>query len=164
MSEPALRERPTVRVVLLDPDGRVLLMKGRFPGGPREGAWFTVGGGAEPGEAIHETALREVREETGFAELDLGPAVWLRGGPLTLPSGERVMMRETYVVARCAGGEPSREGWDEIERSQMLDLRWWTLDQLVACRERIYPGRLAELLADLLAGRLPGEPLDLGWD
>jgi 8-oxo-dGTP pyrophosphatase MutT (NUDIX family) len=164
VSEPGLRERPTVRVVLLDPDGRILLMKGRFKGGPSGGAWFAIGGGAEPGETVEETALREVAEETGFTEIELGQVVWRRGGPLTLPNGERVMMREAYLVARCAGGEPSREGWDEVERNQMLDLRWWSVGELSATAERIYPARLADLLADILAGRLPLQPLELPWD
>lgn len=164
MSAPVLRDRPTVRVVLLDPQGRVLLMKGRFPGGPSGGAWFTVGGGADPGETVHETALREVAEETGFTEVELGPVVWRRGGPLTLPNGERVMMREVYVVARCAGGEPSRDGWDEVERSQMLDLRWWSQVDLAVSPERIYPARLSELLAEVIAGRHPPAPLKLPWD
>ena len=165
MSQPPLRDRPTVRVLLFDPDDRLLLMKGRLPGAPDgPAAWFTVGGGAEPGEAVHETALREVREETGFVEVELGPLVWRRSGPLTLPSGERVMMREAYLVARCCGGEPSRDGWDEVERSQMLDLRWWSLADLAQSRARIYPARFADLVSELIAGRFPPEPLELPWD
>src|SRR6267142_1990894 len=130
MTEAPLRERLTVRVLLFDRDDRLLLMKGRFPGMPRDGAWFTVGGGAEAGETVLQAAVREVREETGFTEVAFGPVIWRSDGALTLPGGERVMMREHFIVARCGGGEPSRDGWDALERQLVLDLRWWSLVEL----------------------------------
>ena len=46
-----MRERPTARVLLFDPQGRILLMKGRMPNDPpTTSAWHTPGGGLEPGE------------------------------------------------------------------------------------------------------------------
>ena len=81
----AMRRRLTARVLLFDPLGRILLMKGRLPtrrDGP--GAWFTIGGGAEPGEAVLEAAAREIREETGIAEFELGPVIWRREGMMRL--------------------------------------------------------------------------------
>ena len=160
-----MRDRLTVRVLLLDPDDRLLLMKGRLPGAPDgPSSWFTVGGGAEPGETVLEAASREVREETGFTDVTFGPVIWRRDGPLRLASGETVMFREHYVVARCPGGEPSREGWEELERQLVDDLRWWSLDDLAACGDRIYPGGLVDRLPDVLAGRHPLEPLTIPWD
>ena len=163
MSEPRRRDRLTVRVLLLDPDGRLLLMKGRFPGMPPQGAWFTVGGGAEPGETILQAAVREVQEETGFSDVQFGPVIWRSDGPLILPSGEPVMMREHFIVAQCAGGEPSRAGWEELERQLVLDLRWWSLDELRACTDVVYPAGLAALLPDVLDGRHPAEPVTIPW-
>ena len=48
--------------VILDTQGRVLLVKHTY--GPLN--WELPGGGAEEGESIVETALREVLEETGL--------------------------------------------------------------------------------------------------
>jgi 8-oxo-dGTP diphosphatase len=48
--------------VILDTQGRVLLVKHNY--GPLN--WELPGGGAEDGESIVETALREVLEETGL--------------------------------------------------------------------------------------------------
>ena len=56
----------SVSVFLLRPDGQetqVLLMRRM---GTLEGLWCQVAGGIEPGEKAWQTALREVREETGI--------------------------------------------------------------------------------------------------
>jgi 8-oxo-dGTP pyrophosphatase MutT (NUDIX family) len=161
----AMRRRLTVRVLLLDPADRLLLMKGRLPGNPPGSAWwYTVGGGAEPGEGVVEAALREIGEETGFTEIELGPVVWRREGIWTLVDGERIRADERYLVARCPGGEPSREGWLDYERELNEDLRWWTLAELAATTEPVFPPDLAELLPDVLAGLYPDPPRRLPWD
>lgn len=157
-----MRERITVRVLLLDPEGRILLMKGRLPSRRDEpGAWFTVGGGAEPDETLEDCALREIAEETGFAEVELGPVVWRREGLGALVTGEAVVFKETYIVARCPAAEPVRDGWEDYEHDLVDDLRWWTLEELRACAEPIYPERFLELLPDVLAGAYPDEPLEI---
>ena len=155
-----MRERPTARVVLLDGEDRLLLMRGRLPDAP-EGPdfWFTVGGGLEPGETLEEGALREAREETGLTDLVLGPVVWrdetiLRDATL-IPH----RFRQRYIVARTAGGELSRAGWQALEHRLIDELRWWTLEELRATTDTVYPIGLAELLADVLAGRIAVEPL-----
>ncbi len=158
-----VRERPTARVVLLDPTDRVLLMRGRLPGSaPGAGAWFTIGGGIEPGETAREAAAREILEETGFKEFVLGPVVWLRTGVLRVP--DPALFRESYFLARCSGGEPTRAGWDAMERALIDDVRWWSHTEIAASRERIFPPGLSTLLAPLLAGVLPPEPLQIPWD
>ena len=54
------------------------------------------------------------------------------------------------MVARCAGGEPSRDGWVALEREFVDDIRWWTLEELKACDEPVYPPDLARRLAQIL--------------
>jgi 8-oxo-dGTP pyrophosphatase MutT (NUDIX family) len=157
-----MRERLTARVLLFDAAGRVLLMKGRLPGDPDGPAsWFTVGGGAEPGESVLEAALREVAEETGLPGVELGPVVWLREAVLALESGEVVLFKESYIVARCPGGEPSRAGWQDLEHRLVDDIRWWTPQEVAATDETIYPERFAALLADIVAGNYPAQPLTI---
>ncbi|WP_293904229.1 NUDIX domain-containing protein [Phenylobacterium sp.] len=154
--------RPTARVLLLDRDDRILLMKGRLPGRPPgHGAWFTIGGGVEAGETYLEAAAREIREETGIAEFELGPAVWLREGVLGIP--EPTLFREQYIVARCHGAEPSRAGWNALERDLIDDIRWWTVQALTTTQEPVFPPGLARL-PRVLAGDLPAEPRRIPWD
>lgn len=158
-----MRERLTARVILIDALDRILLMKARSPAAPEgAGVWFTVGGGAEPGETVLEAAAREIREETGFDRFELGPVVWRREGMLNWGGAER-LFKESYVVARCAGGAISRAGWDAAERALIDDIRWWSRDEIAASAEPIYPAGLAELLIDVLAGAYPAEPMTLPW-
>ncbi len=40
---------------------------------------------------------------------------------------------------------------------------WWTAAELAATKETIYPGALADLVAELIADRLPAAPVALPW-
>jgi 8-oxo-dGTP pyrophosphatase MutT (NUDIX family) len=155
--------RPTARVLLLDRADRVLLMNGRLPGRAKgeAGAWFLIGGGLEPGETWLQAAAREIVEETGITDFELGPIVWRREGVLNIP--EPRLFDERYIVARCEGREPSRDGWDALERDQIDDIRWWTQAELAATKEAVFPPGLAGLLPDLLAGVFPAEPVLIPW-
>ena len=159
-----MRRRLTARVLLFDPDDRLLMMKGRLPSAPQgPGAWFTIGGGALPGETVVEAADREIREETGFEMFDLGPVVWRREGVLRLADDEPVYFDEHYFLARCPGGEPVRHGWQADEHQLIDEIRWWTHRELLLGGEPVFPPGLADLLPDILAGRLPDPPRQIPW-
>jgi 8-oxo-dGTP pyrophosphatase MutT (NUDIX family) len=147
--EAPFRVRPTARILLLDPDDRILLMKGRLPANPSApGVWFTIGGGIEPGESLYEAAAREAREETGFADVIFGRVAWR--DEVTLPDRKQrpVLFQDAFILARCGGGEVSRAGWQALEREFVDDIRWWTLDDLAATTEPVWP---ADLVARLRA-------------
>jgi 8-oxo-dGTP pyrophosphatase MutT (NUDIX family) len=155
-----MRERLTARVLLLDPAGRVLLMKGRLPDRPDGPAfWYAVGGGVEDGETLLQAAAREIVEETGLTDAVLGPAVWRDEVVLHDVDRERRLFRQYYVVAHTAGGEPSRDGWLPHERRLTDDMRWWTLGDLQQTADTVFPTGLAQLLPDVLAGRFAAEPM-----
>ena len=70
-----LRIRQALRAVLVDPDHSILLVRIEFP---TETVWVLPGGGLDPGED-HLTALhRELHEEVGLVDMDIGPHVWTR--------------------------------------------------------------------------------------
>lgn len=154
-----MRERPTARVLLFDPKGRILLMKGRLPSDPRgPGGWFTLGGGAEPGESPRAAAAREVAEETGFADVAIGSLIFRREAVYRDRRLRPVLFKESYFLARCAGGEISRAGWQALEHELVDDIRWWPLDDLAKCAEAVFPEGLVGLARRALAGEAP----DLG--
>lgn len=162
MFKPSIAERPTARVLLLDARDRILLLKGRLPSAPeRPGAWFTVGGGVEPGETFVQAAAREIQEETGITDAVIGPVVWVREGVMKMP--EPMLFKECYLVARCAGAEPVREGWNALERELIDDIRWWTLGDLTLTTDGVFPPGLAQRLPPILEGRFPAEPERIPW-
>lgn len=153
-----MRERPTVRVLLIGPDKRILLI--RFHDARLNGAqvfWATVGGGRDPGESIADAALREIREETGLTDVTLGPAVWRDDVVITV-DGEPIYFRETYVVAHAPTTELTFDGWTGLEREVIKDMRWFTVTEIAAATEQVYPEILVAWLPDILAARYPAEP------
>ena len=77
-----LRIRPSARAVIIDPEGRVLLVRFEFPRGT---VWATPGGGQEPGEDDEATIRRELDEEVGLRDLVIGAHLWTRVGRRPLP-------------------------------------------------------------------------------
>ncbi|MCH0541239.1 NUDIX domain-containing protein [Streptomyces sp. MUM 203J] len=153
--------RKVARVVLLDPDDRILLLHGCEPGDPAQDWWFTPGGGVEGDETREQAALRELAEETGVTDAELGPVVWRRVCSFPF-DGRRWNQDEWYYLARTSRTEVGL-GADltELETRSVTGLRWWTSGELSAARETVYPTRLAGLLRTLLDDGPPRTPLVL---
>ena len=152
--------RRVARVVLLDPDDRILLIHGFEPGDPAQTWWFTPGGGLEGDETREEAARREVIEETGIADIDLGPVLWKRACSFPF-DGRRWDQDEWYFLARTETTATDTAGLTELERRSVAGLRWWTSSELLSARETVYPTRLGELLRTLLVEGPPRVPLVL---
>jgi 8-oxo-dGTP pyrophosphatase MutT (NUDIX family) len=73
MADAAPRLRPAVRALVLDEHDRVLLV--RFDFDDRT-VWGSPGGGIEAGESSHDALVRELREEIGLTDPEVGPALW----------------------------------------------------------------------------------------
>ena len=158
MTTPAIRQ--TARVVLLDRDDRVLLV--RLVDRVRGATWWcTPGGGVDPGETHEQAACREIAEETGLENLALGPCVWTRehSGEFM---GRPFRLSERIFVARVDAFEPDASRYSDLEKLVQTETRWWRLDELEASDEAFAPTRLPALLRALLTYGPPPEPIDVG--
>jgi len=137
------------RVLLFDPTGRILLMRTAFADADDLPHWLTPGGGAEPGETPHGTAVRELAEETGLVVDDLGGIVAAFDFPVDRPHARHSFAHWDffrYVVE--APFEPSPAGWTEDELVDITGSRWWTLAELIASGEAYAPRSLPRLIAE----------------
>ncbi|MBC3844126.1 NUDIX domain-containing protein [Streptacidiphilus sp. 4-A2] len=150
--------RTAARVLLLDPADRILLLHGFDPLEPGRQWWFTPGGGVEPGEDLPAAARREVEEETGIRELELGPLIARRSSAFSF-DGRSFEQDEWYYLARTGTTRTDPSGQTVLERRSTDDLRWWSSAELSDTAETVYPEALAQLLADILEGGAPAQPV-----
>ena len=123
--------RPIVGVLaVVRREGRVLLVqraKSPWPGG-----WGFIGGVQELGETVAETAMRELREETGVAAEAVEPLTVLDA---IHPDGEgRIRTHFTLVcmLLDWRSGEPQAD-------ADAMAIGWFTPEEAEAGDMRLFP-------------------------
>jgi 8-oxo-dGTP pyrophosphatase MutT (NUDIX family) len=158
------QNRPSARIIVLDGDGRLLLFQVDDPLDSKPPVWITPGGGVEAGESLGETALRELKEETG---LDVGPSGLV--GPVAVSRGDwefrgtPYYSEDWFFVWRTDTFEPDVAGWTDLERDVHCGWRWWTPDDLDTTIEAVLPAGLSGLARLLVGGPIPTDPVELPW-
>lgn len=150
--------RRTARVLLVDHSGRLLLFQGQDPSDPSNIYWCPIGGGIETDESPEDAARREVREETGLNDFDLGSHIWNRQDKYSF-NGTNYEVSETWFLSRVATFEIDTSALFGLERVAFLRHHWWTQAELDATSEIMMPRQLALLFKDLIQNGPPEVPL-----
>jgi double-stranded uracil-DNA glycosylase len=129
--------RETVRAVVVDAEGRVLLLR---YGDAYGDWWITPGGGSELGEDDEQTLRRELEEEIGLVGFELGGLLWELDGWTLEEPGYGSFRSRVYLVRV--------ERFDPPHLTEAEEVRWFTLDELTAVATR--PADLAERIRRLL--------------
>ena len=132
-------DRPWVGVgVIVWRGDRVLMI--RRGKAPRLGQWSLPGGAQSVGETVFETAVREVREETGLAVEPTGIVTVVDA--ITPDADGRVHFHYTLVevAAECAGGDP-------VCADDALEACWATPDEAGELTEWDETRRVIQLAA-----------------
>jgi TDG/mug DNA glycosylase family protein len=138
--------RDSVRALVVDAAERVLLV--RFEN-PATGAtwWATPGGGIEKTES-HEAALRrELAEEVGLRDFEIGPVFWEL--ERTFPWNRKLMRQHnTMYLVRVHSHEPA-PSVDLLEEG-VSGVRWWTVEEMARTDERLTPPGLVDRVRTIL--------------
>jgi 8-oxo-dGTP pyrophosphatase MutT (NUDIX family) len=158
-------ERWAARLVVIDAADRILLLHVQDLSNPQFGrAWELPGGGMEADETFVDAATRELREETG---LEIRPECveaprWRRQIEYVY-RGVCRHQRELVALVRISESSPST--YDSLrvgaEKEDVIEARWWSIEQIMASSERLYPRSLPTLLPRFLAGESLEEPLEI---
>ncbi|MFC4060229.1 NUDIX domain-containing protein [Planomonospora corallina] len=122
------------------------------------GFWATPGGSLEPGEDHSSAAAREVREELGVNGVELGPELATRSSD-HLVAGRPVRQVERYYVARVHAGMVRPEA--ATQPDEIRGWRWWSLAELAASDQTVYPVGLSDLVVGYLRDGAPETPVEL---
>lgn len=97
-----------VRALVLDPDGKVLLVQHTYVHG-----WYLPGGGVERGETAESAVVRELAEEAGVRALSRPRLVSFHSNEALHP-GDHVLLYRVDAWEPCASnaaGEIHAVGW-----------------------------------------------------
>ncbi len=139
MLDPPWRRAP--RALVLDEDGHVLLYRFVSPGGVT--FWGLPGGGLEEGESWEDGLRRELGEEIGLVDADLGPLLAERENDFVWH--RVVRQQERYYLVRAARSELTPERAVETEEG-MVEYRWWTVAEVERMTHEVWPENLSELV------------------
>lgn len=157
-----LLKRQASRVVLLSRDQRVLLIRSLDPADATKPHWLEIpGGGIDPGESSAAAAAREVREEVGITEVEIGPVVWTQYVEFSFGGYDFEQDEVIHVAWTDQTDVIDPQGLEYLEALAFQGAKWWTREEVEASDEPFLPPGLPQLIGRLFDGDLPDPPIDI---
>jgi ADP-ribose pyrophosphatase YjhB (NUDIX family) len=152
--------RRAARVIILDRDDRLLLLRyDEERDGVHHVYWAVPGGSLEADESHDQAARRELREELGLAyEGTFGPPVAQRAKEHVV-GDKPVRQTELYYLVRIDAGDIDVS--TATQPDAITAYRWWTRTELAAATDPVYPLGLLDLVTDHLTHGTPQHPITL---
>lgn len=148
-----IEARPALGVVALDENQRITLV-GQYRYPLTRTSWELPEGGGEPGETLLETAMRELREETG-----LRAGRWTRLGRVHTSN---CFSDEEGTIFLAQDLEPGTDDPDPTEELQVCSLTM--KESLALVRQGVITDAITVaglyFCRDYLTGELRGDPVD----
>jgi TDG/mug DNA glycosylase family protein len=151
--------RQAVRALVLDPADRVLLVRFQWPD---KSVWALPGGGVEPRESAESALARELAEESGLRDVELGPCIWTRTHWTADIAGHGGQTEAVYLVRTDAFDPAPDWSQEQLASEGIAEQRWFTRDELDDPQLIFAPRCLAQLVRDLVANGPPPAPVDVG--
>ena len=150
------QHRETARVILCKPNSEIFLLKTHFD--PEVGLpprWITPGGGIDEGESVIQAAMRELAEETGLevSPEALGELIWVTEGRWDWADGQNYhTFVDHFYLLQIQDFALDISGWTADEHRDVVEHRWWSLDDLKQSGESVSPPGLVDFLTSHLHG------------
>lgn len=144
--------RHVARVLVLNDQDAVFLLRGRDDTLPdRAPFWFTPGGKIDDGESQAQAAARELYEEVGIVATpeDLGDIIGTESVHYHF-HGVAYQQEGVFYAYRSNDAGLNASQWTDIEARTIDQGRYWSLTELRATTQTIYPAHLADMLANLI--------------
>jgi 8-oxo-dGTP pyrophosphatase MutT (NUDIX family) len=135
-----------VRVAILDPEAWIFLL--RYNNEEVGVHWAMPGGGIDPGETLIDAARREVAEETGWHDVEIGDELWTWEHDFTR-EGIPVRQSERILLGHSPRRDPTGDLTFAHAADGILAWRWWSPSEVTMADEPLWPPNLAALLAQL---------------
>lgn len=145
MSE--VERRRAARVLVVSPEGEVLMINAFYPHDPATTYWYTIGGGVDAGESDLDAAVREVWEETGL-RIDRDQLV----GPVhhdrtVFPfEGRTVDQDQVFFLLVTPRFDPAPAAFEETEIRTVIEVAWIDPAERERAGETVYPPGLPALV------------------
>ncbi len=147
-----ITERQAAPAILLTADDEVLLMRVEVQNGS---FWICPGGGLQAGETAAQALRRELAEELGLADAQIGPLLWRRRQEMTL-YGRRWHQSEEYFAVATTRFAPRMQ--DRAEARILREFRWWHLQDMRHSHENLVPSALLRIVLDYRENGPPRMP------